>query len=305
MRWTRGWRRRLVAEATSVPAHRALRQLNLESRRPAASATAILRSNCWRPVGRFSGLAPGIAARAISGSPARAWERSPMEPASSANCSPAAPASWQGSEAHLPWVKRPSPVFLAASGPKAGVAGAGGRGGCGVGLVNFGRAADNMRCRPAAAVFAGAAAAGRDPGGGRDLADRRARLQCRRRGDAPENRARSSPSWPATATSCKAILRRAACHATRLCRGRLAAPPLFDPPRRRRRRAGRRSGPVRLPVAALRDLRHARAMRRAEMPWRRGGQGLDRVMMFSVSLAADPAAVARAIRPAKSLRRCG
>jgi 5,10-methylenetetrahydromethanopterin reductase len=29
------------------------------------------------------------------------------------------PASYRGGEAHLPWISRPSPVFLAASGPKA------------------------------------------------------------------------------------------------------------------------------------------------------------------------------------------
>jgi len=69
-------------------------------------------------------------------------------------------AGWQGGEAQLPWVRRASPVFLAASGPKSlAVAGGHGDGA----FVNFGIAAENMVATEAA-VTAGAQAAGRDPG---------------------------------------------------------------------------------------------------------------------------------------------
>jgi 5,10-methylenetetrahydromethanopterin reductase len=70
------------------------------------------------------------------------------------------PASYRGSEAHLPWISRPSPVFLAASGPKAlAIAGRAADGA----FINFGLQKENIAYSEAA-VASSAAAAGRDPG---------------------------------------------------------------------------------------------------------------------------------------------
>src|SRR5207302_8159127 len=51
------------------------------------------------------------------------------------------PASYHGGTAHLPWVKRPSPVFLAASHPRS--LKAAGAHADGV-FINYGLAADNV-----------------------------------------------------------------------------------------------------------------------------------------------------------------
>jgi 5,10-methylenetetrahydromethanopterin reductase len=69
------------------------------------------------------------------------------------------PATLGTAVAHLPWVKRASPVFLAASHPRA--LQAAGRTADGV-FVNFGLGADNMRASQAQ-IAKGAAAAGRSP----------------------------------------------------------------------------------------------------------------------------------------------
>src|SRR5262245_65446990 len=51
------------------------------------------------------------------------------------------PASWRGATTHLPWVRRPVPVYLAASGPQAlPVAGAAADGAC----VNYGLGAGEV-----------------------------------------------------------------------------------------------------------------------------------------------------------------
>jgi len=70
------------------------------------------------------------------------------------------PASYRGGTAHLPWVARPSPVFLAASGPKA--LALAGRVGDGV-FINFGLLSENI-AHSEAAVVTSARESGRSPG---------------------------------------------------------------------------------------------------------------------------------------------
>jgi 5,10-methylenetetrahydromethanopterin reductase len=69
------------------------------------------------------------------------------------------PASYRGGTAHLPWVKRPSPVFLAASHPRS-LAAAGARAD-GV-FINYGLAAENV-AESEGAVARAARTAGRNP----------------------------------------------------------------------------------------------------------------------------------------------
>ncbi|PYN30395.1 MAG: hypothetical protein DME01_27350 [Candidatus Rokuibacteriota bacterium] len=69
------------------------------------------------------------------------------------------PASYHGGTAHLPWVKRPSPVFLAASHPRS--LKAAGAHADGV-FINYGLAADNV-VESESVVVRAARAASRDP----------------------------------------------------------------------------------------------------------------------------------------------
>src|SRR5206468_12853442 len=69
------------------------------------------------------------------------------------------PASYRGGTAHLPWVKRPSPVFLAASHPRS--LSAAGAGADGV-FINYGLAAANVS-ETAGIVGPAARPAGRNP----------------------------------------------------------------------------------------------------------------------------------------------
>jgi len=71
----------------------------------------------------------------------------------------ARPASYKGGTAHLPWVKRPSPVFLAASHPRS-LEAAGARAD-GV-FINYGLAADNV-AESEGKVARAARETGRDP----------------------------------------------------------------------------------------------------------------------------------------------
>jgi 5,10-methylenetetrahydromethanopterin reductase len=71
------------------------------------------------------------------------------------------PATWRGGTAELPWVARPSPIFLAASGPRA--IAAAGRSADGV-FVNYGLRPENL-AQSRAAVGAAIAAAGRGSDG--------------------------------------------------------------------------------------------------------------------------------------------
>ena len=69
------------------------------------------------------------------------------------------PAEWARAETHLPWVTRPCPVFLSASGPKA--LAAAGRSAEGA-FANFGLGRDEI-AHSEGAVRTAAVAAGRDP----------------------------------------------------------------------------------------------------------------------------------------------
>ena len=145
----------LVAEATARP-RIALCVSNLESRHPAVSAAAIASLDLLAPGRAILGLGTGH-----SGTRNLGLGRSRISDLAAGTTFIRAllagkPASWQGSEAHLPWVKRPSPVFVAASGPKA-LASAGATAD-GV-FVNFGIAPENIG-QTQAAVAAGARSAG-------------------------------------------------------------------------------------------------------------------------------------------------
>jgi 5,10-methylenetetrahydromethanopterin reductase len=148
----------LVAEATAR-SRIALCVSNLESRHPAASAAAIASLDLLAPGRAVLGLGTGH-----SGTRNIGLDRSRVAALADGarfirELLAGRPASWQGSEAHLPWVKRPSPVFLAASGPKALAGAAVTADGV---FVNFGLAADNI-AQTQAAIVAGALAAARDP----------------------------------------------------------------------------------------------------------------------------------------------
>ncbi|HVH78462.1 MAG TPA: LLM class flavin-dependent oxidoreductase [Stellaceae bacterium] len=146
----------MVAEATQRP-RIALCVSNLESRHPAASAAAIASLDLLAPSRAILGLGTGH-----SGTRNIGLGRTGIgELADGARFIQALlrgePATWQGSEAHLPWVKRPSPVFLSASGPKALAGAAGSADGV---FINFGLAPENL-AHTEAAIVAGAKAAGR------------------------------------------------------------------------------------------------------------------------------------------------
>jgi 5,10-methylenetetrahydromethanopterin reductase len=70
------------------------------------------------------------------------------------------PASYRGGEAHLPWITRPSPVFLAASGPKALTIADRGADGA---FINFGLLRENI-AHSETVVASSARASGRNPG---------------------------------------------------------------------------------------------------------------------------------------------
>lgn len=149
----------LVAEAATRP-RIALCVSNLESRHPAASAAAIASLDLLAPGRAVLGLGTGH-----SGTRNIGLGRSRVDALAEGarfirELLAGRPASWLGSEAHLPWVKRPSPVFLAASGPKALAGAAAAADGV---FVNFGLAADNI-AQTEAAIVAGSVAAGRQPG---------------------------------------------------------------------------------------------------------------------------------------------
>ena len=105
----------LVAEATVCP-RIALCVSNLESRHPAASACRSLRSSCWRARSDgFSRLGTGHSGtRNIGLARSRVGALADGARFIRELLAERALRRWQGGEAYLPWVKRPSPVFLAA-----------------------------------------------------------------------------------------------------------------------------------------------------------------------------------------------
>jgi alkanesulfonate monooxygenase SsuD/methylene tetrahydromethanopterin reductase-like flavin-dependent oxidoreductase (luciferase family) len=148
----------MVAQATER-ARIALCVSNLESRHPAASAAAIASLDLLAPGRAILGLGAGHSGTRNLG----LGRSSAGELADGARyvrtLLRGEPAIWHGHEAQLPWVRRPSPVFLSASGPKAlANAGAAADGA----FVNFGLAAENL-AHSEAAVAAAATAANREP----------------------------------------------------------------------------------------------------------------------------------------------
>lgn len=132
---------------------------NLSSRHPAVSAAAIASLDLLAPGRTILGVGSGHSGTrnlGISGGNTAALaEGIDMLRALLAGRA----ARWQGGEAHLPWIRRPSPVFLSASGPKAlAVAGSVADGV----FVNFGLTREAI-ARSEPAIAAAAKAAGRDP----------------------------------------------------------------------------------------------------------------------------------------------
>lgn len=132
---------------------------NLASRYPAVSAAAIASLDLLAPGRTILGIGAGHSGTrnlGIKGS--RASELADGAEFIRALLA-AKPATWRGGQAHLPWVRQPSPVFLAASGPRA--LAAAGRSADGV-FINYGLLAENVE-RSENAVRDAAAKAGRAP----------------------------------------------------------------------------------------------------------------------------------------------
>lgn len=130
----------MVAQA-SERARIALCVTNLASRHPAVSAAAIASLDLIAPGRTILGIGTGH-----SGTRNLGLGRSGIvELAAGADCLRALlrgeRANWRGAEAHLPWVKRPSPVFVSASGPRALALAAAHADGA---FINFGIAAENL-----------------------------------------------------------------------------------------------------------------------------------------------------------------
>ena len=146
----------MVAQATQN-VRIALCVSNLTSRHPAVSAAAIASLDLLAPGRAILGIGAGHSGTrnlGIQGSRA-------SELADGADfirtLLGGKPATWRSGQAHLPWVRRPSPVFLAASGPRA--LAASGRSADGV-FINYGLLAENVE-RSENAVREAAAKAGR------------------------------------------------------------------------------------------------------------------------------------------------
>lgn len=150
----------LAASLTTTP-RLALCVTNLASRHPAATAAATASLELVAPGRAVLGLGTGHSGTrnlGVKGS-------SVAELAAGADyirtLLSGRAATWRGGTAELPWVARPSPVFLAASGPRA--IAAAGRSADGV-FVNYGLRPENL-AQSRAAVGAAIAAAGRDSDG--------------------------------------------------------------------------------------------------------------------------------------------
>jgi 5,10-methylenetetrahydromethanopterin reductase len=135
------WVAATLAAQTTDRARIALCVTNLASRHPAVSAAAIASLDLVAPGRTILGVGTGH-----SGTRNLGLGRSGMdELAAGADCLRALlhgeRASWRGGEAHLPWVKRPSPVFVSASGSRALAIAAAHADGA---FINYGIAAENL-----------------------------------------------------------------------------------------------------------------------------------------------------------------
>jgi len=148
----------MVAHTTERP-RIALCVSNIESRHPAASAAAIASLDLLAPGRALLGLGTGhsgthnlglgrsrVADLVAGAEYIRALLRGE-------------PASWRDGAANLPWVTRPSPVFLSASGPKALAGAAASADGV---FINFGLTAENL-AQTDKTMATGLTAAGRAP----------------------------------------------------------------------------------------------------------------------------------------------
>ena len=133
---------------------------NLVTRHPAVSAASIASVELLAPGRAVLGIGVGHSGTRNLGAPSL----SPGELAEGVvfikELLRARPASYRGGTAHLPWVKRPSPVFLAASHPRS--LKAAGAHADGV-FINYGLGADDVK-ESEGTVAQAARAAGRKPG---------------------------------------------------------------------------------------------------------------------------------------------
>jgi 5,10-methylenetetrahydromethanopterin reductase len=132
---------------------------NLVTRHPAVSAASIASVNLLAPGRAVLGIGVGHSGTRNLGAP----NLSPGELAEGVTFIKTLlrgePASYRGAPAHLPWVKTPSPVFLAASHPRS--LRAAGTTADGV-FINYGLGADDLASSQATVADA-ARSAGRDP----------------------------------------------------------------------------------------------------------------------------------------------
>jgi 5,10-methylenetetrahydromethanopterin reductase len=149
----------MVAE-TVRKARIALCVTNLVTRHPAASAAAIASIDLLAPGRAILGIGAGHSGVRNLGAPSMHASELDEGVAFMKALLGGQPATYRGgSPAHLPWVKRPSQVFLAASHPRA--LRAAGATADGV-FINYGLGADNVT-ESTAIVAAAAAAASRRP----------------------------------------------------------------------------------------------------------------------------------------------
>src|SRR5438445_9565279 len=135
----------LVATATRR-ARVALCVTNLVTRHPAVSAAAIASIDLLAPGRAVLGVGVGHSGTRNLGASSLPPAELEEGVAFVRELLQGRPASYRGGTAHLPWVKQPSPVFLAASHPRSlrAAGAAGGRG-----LINYGLAAGNATELPA------------------------------------------------------------------------------------------------------------------------------------------------------------
>jgi 5,10-methylenetetrahydromethanopterin reductase len=133
---------------------------NLVTRHPAVSAAAIASLDLLAPGRAVLGIGVGHSGTRNLGAPSLPASELAEGVTFVKTLLRGEPASYRGAPAHLPWVKAPSPVFLAASHPRSlRAAGAAADGA----FINFGLGADDVRASETTVVDA-ARAAGRDPG---------------------------------------------------------------------------------------------------------------------------------------------
>lgn len=153
------WVAATLVAAETRRARVALSVTNLVTRHPAVSAAAIASLDLVAPGRAVLGIGAGHSGTRNLGAPSSA----PRELAEGVTFIKellrGRPATYRGAPAHLPWVRRPSPVFLAASHPGS-LRGAGATAD-GV-FVNYGLAPENVAESQAALVEAARAGGRRD-----------------------------------------------------------------------------------------------------------------------------------------------